>query len=71
VLDEPRYVQAAAKAADFILSQMRTRGMLRRTFKDGKARHTAFLDDYAFVIEGLLSVFEATGDAACPASASG
>jgi uncharacterized protein YyaL (SSP411 family) len=30
VLDEPRYVQAAAKAADFILSQMRTRGMLRR-----------------------------------------
>lgn len=63
VLGEPRYVQAAAKAADFILAKMRVDGDLRRTFKDGEARNVAVLDDYAFVIEGLLSLFEATGEA--------
>ena len=42
---------------------MRADGKLHRTYKDGQARHQAFLDDHAFLIEGLLSTFEATGEA--------
>lgn len=61
--DEPRYREAARKASAFALDKMRVNGVLHRTHKDGQARHQAFLDDHAFLIEGLLTTFEATGEA--------
>ncbi|HVZ86061.1 MAG TPA: thioredoxin domain-containing protein [Polyangia bacterium] len=60
VLGEPRYVEAAARAAAFVLGEMRPQGRLVRSWKDGRPGVTAFLDDYAFLIAGLLDLFEAS-----------
>ncbi len=60
VFDEPAYLSPAIKAADFILSFMRTPdGGLYRNFKKGKVSIPGFLDDYAFFIEALLSLYQA------------
>ena len=61
-LQEPRYVQAAVQAAEFVLGSLRRQGRLLRAWLDGDARIPGYLDDHAFVIQGLLSVYEATGD---------
>jgi hypothetical protein len=64
VLGEPRYVAAAARAADFVLTKLRLgSGQLARSFKDGRPGPGGFLDDYAFLTAGLLDLFEAGGDA--------
>lgn len=60
VFDEPRWTQVATRAASFVLDSMRVDGRLRRSYKDGQARHAAFLDDYAFMIAAHLDLFEAT-----------
>jgi hypothetical protein len=62
VLGEPRYVDAAARAAAFVLERMRPGGRLVRSFKDGRAGVAAFLDDQAFLTAGLLDLYEATFD---------
>ena len=61
-LGEPEYVKAAERAADFVLLRMRSGGRLHRVFKDGHASGPAFLEDYAFVIAGLLDLYEAASD---------
>ena len=67
ILGEPRYVAAAARAADFVLGHMREGDRLRRSFKEGDAAGSAsasgFLDDYAFLAAGLFDLYEATFDA--------
>jgi uncharacterized protein YyaL (SSP411 family) len=60
VLDEPRWVDAARRAAAFVLERMTVDGRLHRTWKDGQARVPAFLEDHAFVAQGLLELYEAT-----------
>ncbi|MCS6852612.1 MAG: thioredoxin domain-containing protein [Gemmataceae bacterium] len=66
-LGEPGYVEAAARAADFILSRMKTKdGRLRRTYaarpgQQAEARLNGYLDDYAFLVHGLLALHDATG----------
>jgi uncharacterized protein YyaL (SSP411 family) len=60
-LGEPAYAVRGERAADFILTHMRKGGRLLRSYKDGDARHNAYLDDYAFLIAGLLDLYEATG----------
>ncbi|MFW5967189.1 MAG: thioredoxin domain-containing protein, partial [Persicimonas sp.] len=65
-LDEPRFVEAADEAADFILAEMMEGELdgdfqLMRTFKEGRARFPGYLDDFAFLAAGLLDLFEATG----------
>ena len=63
-LGEPAYVEAATGCADFLLTAMRDdRGRLLRTFNDGRARLNAYLEDYAYLLEGLLDLYEATFDA--------
>jgi hypothetical protein len=63
-LDEPRYREAARQAADFVLGTMRQPdGGLWHSFKDGRARFNAYLDDYACLIDGLVDVYQATFDA--------
>ena len=63
ILNEPKYVEAASRAAEFLLKTMRTpEGRLLRTFKDGQAKLNAYLDDYANLIDGLTRLFEATGE---------
>lgn len=60
VLYEPKYVDAAEKATDFVLSTLRTDARLRRYYRNGKAVEQGVLDDYAFMTMGLLDLYEAT-----------
>ncbi len=62
VFDEPRYREAAEQAAEFLLSRVRDGDRLLATFGKGKARLTAYSTDYAFVIDGLLAIYEWRGD---------
>ncbi len=56
-LDEPRYAVAAARAAAFVLAAMRDgEGHLLRTSRGRTAKTGAFLEDYAFFIDGLLAI---------------
>jgi hypothetical protein len=62
LLGEVRYLDAATRAADFVLAQLRDGGdgTLLHTYREGQARVPAFLDDYAFLVEGLLELHRAT-----------
>ena len=62
VLDEPRYRQAAVKAAEFIFAHLRHDGRLLRRWAAGEAAIPAVLTDYAFLVQGLLDLYEATFD---------
>jgi hypothetical protein len=60
VLDEPLYLKAAQKAADFLFADMvDEHGRLLHRWRAGDASITAMLDDYAFVVWGLLELYEA------------
>jgi uncharacterized protein YyaL (SSP411 family) len=69
LLEEPKYTAVAARAADFVLAKLRTRdGRLLRSYgaRPGEAaegRLNAYLDDYAFFVDGLLCLHDATGEA--------
>jgi uncharacterized protein YyaL (SSP411 family) len=63
VLNRPDYTEAARRNAEFVLANLRHDGMLLRTWKDGQAKFNAYLEDYAFFTEGLLTLFETTGEA--------
>jgi len=60
VLDEPRYVAAAAHAAAFVLGALRRDGRLQRSWKDGRPSGPGFLEDDAFFVAALLDLHEAT-----------
>src|SRR4030043_511419 len=61
ILDEPKYLEAATKAADFIISKIRlSNGRLSHFYKDNEQSIYAYLDDYAFLIWGLIELYEAT-----------
>ncbi|HPK03252.1 MAG TPA: thioredoxin domain-containing protein, partial [Candidatus Sumerlaeota bacterium] len=60
---DARYAAAAARAADFLLTNLRTPdGRLLRTWRNGQARIPAFLDDYANLALGLVELYQATWD---------
>jgi uncharacterized protein YyaL (SSP411 family) len=61
-LAEPRYLGAAGRALDFILTSMMQEGRLRRISLDGRPDGPAFLEDYAFLIAGAIDLYEATGE---------
>lgn len=63
VLDEQKYVQAAEKSADFLLSTLIQNDRLMRYSRDGKIVNRAFLDDYAFLAMGLIDLYQADFDA--------
>jgi uncharacterized protein YyaL (SSP411 family) len=61
-LDEPRWIAAAAAAADFLLRSLVVEGRLRRGWLGGPSATLAFLDDHAFLAAGLLELFAATAE---------
>jgi uncharacterized protein YyaL (SSP411 family) len=64
VLGSEKYLAAARDCADFLLSNLRDEhGRLLRTYKDGRASLNAYLEDYAFLVEALLILYEATLEA--------
>ncbi len=61
VLDEPTFTEAAKKAAAFILNNLRRdSGRLLHRYRDGEAAIAAHSDDYAFLVAGLLELYETT-----------
>ena len=61
--NEPRYLEAAARAVDFIMTSMWDGRALKRSFKDGVARHNAYLEDYAQLAGAMIDLYEASLDA--------
>ena len=62
-LQRSDYVEAATSCADFVLRELRDAdGRLLRTWKDGRGRIGAYLEDHAFLLEALLALYEATFD---------
>jgi uncharacterized protein len=62
-LSRSDYIQTACECASFLLTSMRdTSGRLLRTYKDGQAKLNAYLEDHAFLLEALITLYEATFD---------
>jgi len=59
--NETKFTKAAKRAVDFILADMRRQdGRLLHRYRDGKADILGFVDDHAFLIWGLIELYEAT-----------
>jgi len=64
VLDEPRYLESATRAAAFIRTHLwdESKKTLYRSYRGGRSDVEGFADDYAFVIQGLLDLYGASLD---------
>jgi uncharacterized protein YyaL (SSP411 family) len=64
VLDEPRYLEIATRAAKFLRANLydEKSKLLFRNYRDGRSVVEGFADDYAFVVQGLLDLYEASFD---------
>lgn len=64
VLDDPQYLSAATKSAQFVRTKLydAKTGKLIRRYRAGEATIDGFADDYAFLIQGLLDLYEASFD---------
>ena len=60
VLGREDYLDAARKNADFLLTNLFDGNRLLRTYRDGHAKLLGYLEDHAFVADGLLALYEAT-----------
>jgi uncharacterized protein YyaL (SSP411 family) len=61
VLGRADYLDAARQCAEFVLGSLRDgEGRLLRTYKDGEGRLNAYLEDHAFLLEALLTLYEST-----------
>jgi uncharacterized protein YyaL (SSP411 family) len=59
VFDNEEYYELSSKAANFILSDLKTEsGGIYRNFKSGTKSISGFLDDYAFLIDALIALYE-------------
>jgi uncharacterized protein len=63
VFHDEHYQAAGIRAAEFVLSKLRdSQGRLLRVFAGGQAKTPAYLDDYAFLVDGLIALHRATKD---------
>ena len=60
--NRPDWIAAAEANAEFILENLVVDGRLLRTWRDGSAKIFGYLEDYAFLVDGLISLYEATFD---------
>jgi uncharacterized protein len=62
VLDDASYLETATRAAEFIRANLydESRQVLFRSYREGRGEVEGFADDYAFVIQGLLDLYEAS-----------
>jgi uncharacterized protein YyaL (SSP411 family) len=59
-LDRPDYLQVAGNNAGFLLRELICDGRLLRTYKDGRPRLLGYLEDYTFLADGLMALYEAS-----------
>ena len=62
ILRRTDYTDAARMNAEFVVANLQRDGFLLRTYKDGVAKFNAYLEDYAFFIEGLVTLYETGGE---------
>lgn len=62
VLGREDYLEIAIRNADFLLAELQQDGRLLRTWKDGRAKLNAYIEDYANLADGLIELFEASGE---------
>ncbi|HEX7722422.1 MAG TPA: hypothetical protein VF397_09700, partial [Pyrinomonadaceae bacterium] len=62
ILNRADYREVARSNARFLLTDLQRDGLLLRTCKDGQAKLNGYLEDYASLIDGLISLYEATGE---------
>ncbi len=62
VFADPKYLETAVKTAGFILNEMRNRKSILHSYTKGKSKIEGFLDDYAFLVWGLIEIYEANFD---------
>ena len=60
VLNNEEYAKAAVKAVEFIFANLYQEGRLLARYRDGEAKYLGYVDDYAFLIWGLLELYETT-----------
>jgi uncharacterized protein YyaL (SSP411 family) len=60
ILNEPRYLESATRAARFLRAHLYDEKVLFRNYREGRSAIEGFADDYAFVIQGLLDLYEAS-----------
>jgi uncharacterized protein YyaL (SSP411 family) len=60
-LERDDFREVAERNAEFILDTLFSDGLLKHVYKDGLTKHVGFLDDYSFVISGLVTLYETTG----------
>jgi uncharacterized protein YyaL (SSP411 family) len=60
--EEPEYTDLAVRAAEFVWDKLQVDGRLQRTSTGGQVRLNAYLDDYACYIDGLIALYQSTGN---------
>ena len=62
ILDRGDYLEVARANASFLLTELQRDGLLLRTWKEGAARLNGYLEDYACLVDGLISLYESTAE---------
>jgi hypothetical protein len=62
ILESADYLEIARRNADFILENLQRDGYLLRTYKDGRAKLNAYLEDYANFADALLELYQVSGE---------
>jgi len=62
LLNEPRYINSAQRAVTFIRAQLWKDGRLFAAWRDGRAKIPAYLDDYAFLLDGVPELLQVRWD---------
>ncbi len=62
ILNRKDYLDVAERNAQFLLDNLKKDGKLLRSYKDGTAKLNGYLEDYAFLSNGLLTLYETMGN---------
>lgn len=62
ILDDENYLEIAKRNADFVLENLQKDGFLLRTWKNGTAKLNGYLDDYANFSDGLIELYQVSGE---------
>jgi uncharacterized protein YyaL (SSP411 family) len=62
VFDNEEYLQVAKNNADFLLHRLQENGSLLRTWKEGRAKLNGYIEDYANVADGLIALYQVSGE---------
>jgi hypothetical protein len=62
ILDRADYLSVAKRNARFVLDNLHRDGLLLRTYKDGRAKLNGYLEDYSFFADGLIALYQSTGE---------